>query len=414
MNKREFNKLLGKYTDVILQVGINLQKGQRLAILSDIQDVEIVRMVAIRAYHLGASYVDIEWTDEKLLRARFDHADPKTLDIVPDWGVRRTEEYGERGDAYFQVFSRDPNLLNGVDPELFSLYRKSYLKKYEPTFKYIDNNNINWNVISAATPSWAKKMFPDLPVKQAQEKLWEAIFKVCRIDLDDPVQAWKEHIENLHKRCQFMGQKKYASLHYRAPGTDLIVGFPENNLWHGGSIMSTTGIEFVPNMPTEEIFTMPHRDKVNGVVSSSRPLVIMGTLMDGFTLTFENGRVTNATAKTGEEHLIKLLDTDEFARQLGEVALVPYSSPVSQQNLLFYNLLFDENAGSHLALGSAYRFTMEGGADMTKEEFMANGGNDSITHADFMIGSPQMDIDGITEGGIREPVMRQGEWAFEV
>jgi len=178
--------------------------------------------------------------------------------------------------------------------------------------------------------------------------------------------------------------------------------------------MSTTGIEFVPNMPTEEIFTMPHRDKVNGVVSSSRPLVIMGTLMDGFTLTFENGRVTNATAKTGEEHLIKLLDTDEFARQLGEVALVPYSSPVSQQNLLFYNLLFDENAGSHLALGSAYRFTMEGGADMTKEEFMANGGNDSITHADFMIGSPQMDIDGITEGGIREPVMRQGEWAFEV
>ncbi len=414
MSKPEFDKLLGTYVDVILQVGVNLQKAQRLMIISDVHDVELVRLTATRAYQLGASFVDVLWRDEKLLRARFDYADPETLNIVPDWGVKFREEYGERGDARLVIFSRDPNLLDGVDPELVSTYDKAWLQKHKPTFRYVENNNINWNVISTATPSWAKKVFPELSLKMARERLWDVIFKVCRIYFDDPVQEWKEHIENLHKRCQYMNAKRYGSLHYRAPGTDLKVGFPENNIWLGGAIKSTKGIEFIPNMPTEEIFTMPHKDKVDGIVSSSRPLVYEGILMDGFTLTFENGRVTKATAKTGEEYLIKLLDTDEFTRQLGEVALVPHSSQTSQQKLLFYNILFDENAASHLALGAAFQFTMEGGTDMTKEEFKAHGGNDSLEHVDFMIGSSEMDIDGITEDGVREPVMRQGEWAFDL
>jgi len=414
MSEPEFNELLGKYVDAVLRVGVNLQKGQRLAIRSDVQDVEMVRSVATRAYQLGASFVDVFWDDEKLLRARFDYADPETLNIIPDWGVKFRQEHGERGDASLVIYSTDPDLLDGIEPESVSTYRKSFLQKYEPTFKYIDNNNINWNVISTATPAWAKKIFPELPQERAQERLWEVIFKTCRIYLDDPVQVWKEHIESLHKRCQYMNAKKYESLHYQAPGTDLKVGFPENNLWIGGATKSTNGIEFVPNMPTEEIFTMPHKNKVDGVISSSRPLVYMGTRMDGFTLTFENGRVTKATAKTGEEHLIKLLDTDEFARQLGEVALVPHSSQTSQQNIVFYNLLFDENTASHLALGSAYQFTLEGGTDMSKEEFTAHGGNDSLIHVDFMVGSSEMDIDGITEDGVREPVMRRGEWAFDL
>jgi len=414
MNKREFNKMLKKYADVILQVGINLQQGQRLAIYSDIQDKELVRQISIRAYQMGASLVDVEWIYEKLIRDRFDYADPDTIDIVPEWGVKRREEHGKRGDASLNIFSRDPNLLDGVNPELISTYRKSLSKKYEPTFIYIDSNMINWNAVSTSTPAWAKKVFPDLPPKQAQEKLWDAIFKACRIDMEDPIQAWKEHNDSLHKRCQYMNNKRYVSLHYRAPGTDLTIGFPDNYVWIGGSSKTTTGIEFIPNMPTEEIFTMPHKDKVDGVVSSTLPLNQMGISMDEFTLTFENGKVTKATAKTGEKHLLELLDTDEYARQLGEVALVPNSSPISQQNRLFYNALYDENAACHLALGAAYRFTMDGGADLTKEEFMAKGGNDSLIHTDFMIGSAEMDIDGITADGTREPVMRQGEWAFDV
>ena len=413
MNKREFNKMLGKYADVILHIGINLQKGQRLAIYVDLQDVELVRLLTIHAYQMGASLVDVLWVDEKLTRIRFDHADLETMTIVPDWVIKRNEEYGERGDAALNIYSTDPDLLKGIDPERIAIYRKSLLQKYEPTFKYIDNNLINWNVVSTALPAWAKKVFPDLPIRQAQEKLWDAIFKACRVDMDDPVQAWKEHIHHLHQRCQYMEAKSYASLHYRAPGTDLTVGFPDKNRWIGGSAKTTTGTEFVANMPTEEIFTMPHKDKVNGIVSSSRPLNQMSTLIDNFTLTFENGRVTKATAETGKEHLLKLLDTDENARQLGEVALVPNSSPISQQNRLFYNTLFDENAASHFALGAAYRFTMEGGAEMTKDEFMSNGGNDSLIHTDFMIGSDKMDIDGIHQDGRREPVMRAGEWAFE-
>lgn len=414
MDKRELNKMLEKYIDVILQIGVNLQKGQQLAIITDLQDAELIRLIAMRAYQMGASLVDVRWGDEKLDRVRFDYADPKTIGIFPEWVVNFREEHGKRGDALLIVYSEDPNLLKGVKPELVAKYYNSYFKKYKRAFKYIENNLINWNAVSTALPAWAKQVFPGLPIKQAQDKLWEAIFKACRIDLEDPVKAWQEHANNLHKRCRYLNEKKYVSLHYLAPGTNLTVGFPDNNLWLGGSVKTISGIDFFPNMPTEEIFTMPHRDKVNGVVSSSRPLSERGILIDNFTLNFENGRVTKASAKVGEEHLLKLLDTDKFARQLGEVALIPNSSPISQQNISFYNILFDENASCHLALGAAYRFTMAGGKEMTKDEFMANGGNDSLIHTDFMIGSEKMDIDGITKDGIREPIMRQGEWAFEV
>ena len=414
MNEQEFSQALQKYADVILKVGVNLQKGQRLDLGADVRDVEMVRQLSIRAYQMGASLVDVLWFDEKLDRIRFDYADLETLKIVPEWGVRRYEEYGERGDASLFISSKDPDLLSGVDPELIAIYRKSLLQKYEPIFKYVDSNLINWNAISTSTPFWAKKVFPELPTAEAQEMLWDAIFKACRIDQEDPIQAWQQHNDNLHQRAGYMNQKRYTALHYHAPGTDLRVDFPNNNIWIGGSSKTSTGIEFIPNLPTEEIFTMPHKDKVNGVVSSSRPLNQMGIFIDGFTLIFENGRVTKATAKTGEEHLRKLLETDRYACQLGEVALVPHSSPISQQNRLFYNTLFDENAASHLALGAAYRFTMDGAPEMTKEEFMANGGNDSLIHTDFMIGSGEMDIDGICADGTREPVMRSGEWAFDV
>ena len=407
-----FQTSLEKYADIVVNIGLNLQKHQRLSIGAGLPDAELVRLVAKKAYQLGVPFVDVRWNDEKLHRIRFDHSDPEFLTEVPNWSIAREHEYGERGDATLSFHSSDPNLLEGINPDLIGRYRKAVSQKYEPTYKYIDNNTQNWCVVSTASPAWAKKVFPDLPIEQAQEKLWEAIFDACRVNVADPVKAWREHAEKLHHHCDYLTNKKYTALHYKAPGTDLTLGLPQNHIWVGASSTTVGGIEFIPNLPTEEVFCMPHREKAEGYVTSSRPLILSGTMIDEFTLTFENGRATKVTAKQGEENIRKLLETDENASRFGEVALVPDSSPISQRKHLFYNTLFDENASCHLALGSAYRYNVEGGSAMTKEQFIAAGGNDSLIHVDFMIGSNQMDIDGIRADGTREAIMRNGEWAF--
>lgn len=406
-----FQKSLEKYADIIVNIGLNLKKEQRLNIAAGLPDADLVRLVAKKAYQLGSPYVDVRWIDERLTRIRFENSAPDHLSEVPKWIIDREHEYGQRGDALLSFSSQDPNLLEGISPDLIGKYRKALSEKYEPVYKYMNENTQTWCVISTATPAWAIKVFPDLPVEQAQEKLWEAIFDACRINLDDPVKAWREHADKLHRQCDYLNDKKYTALHYKAPGTDLTLGLPENHIWVGASSTTVGGIEFIPNLPTEEVFCMPHREKAEGYVTSSRPLILSGTTIDEFTLTFENGRVSKVTAKQGEENIRKLLETDESASHLGEVALVPDSSPISQRNHLFYNTLFDENASCHLALGTAYRYNMKGGSEMTKEQFIAAGGNDSLIHVDFMIGSNQMDIDGITADGTREPVMRNGEWA---
>ena len=409
-----FQKSLEKYADIIVNIGLNLKKHQRLNISAGIPDIELVRQVAIKAYQLGVPYVDVRWADERLTRIRFDNADPESLTEVPNWLIAREHEYGERGDALLSISSSDPNLLEGVDPALIGKYRKAIAQKYEPTYKYLDQNTQNWCVVSTATPAWAKKVFPGIPVEQAQEKLWEAIFDACRVHLDDPVKAWRDHADRLHRQCDYLNGKKFTGLHYKAPGTDLTLGLPENHIWIGASSTTVGGIEFLPNLPTEEVFCMPHREKAEGYISSSMPLILSGNMIDAFTLTFENGRVSKVTAKQGEEHIRRLLETDENASHLGEVALVPDSSPISQRRHLFYNTLFDENASCHLALGSAYRYNLTGGSEMSKEQFIAAGGNDSLIHVDFMVGSNQMDIDGIHADGTHEPVMRLGEWAVSL
>lgn len=409
-----FQTSLEKYADIIVNIGLNLHKHQRLSIGAGLPDAELVRLIAKKAYQLGAPFVDVRWNDEKLHRIRFDHSNPEFLTEVPNWSIAREHEYGERGDATLSFHSADPNLLEGVDPALIGKYRKAASQKYEPTYKYIENNTQNWCVVSTATPAWARKVFPELPVEQAQEKLWEAIFDACRVNVKDPVKAWRDHAEKLHRNCEYLNGKKYTALHYKAPGTDLTLGLPENHIWMGASSTTVGGIEFIPNLPTEEVFCLPHREKAEGYVSSSMPLILSGNMIDAFTLTFENGRVSKVTAKQGEEHIRKLLETDENASRLGEVALVPDSSPISQRRHLFYNTLFDENASCHLALGSAYRYNLTGGSEMTKEQFIAAGGNDSLIHVDFMVGSNQMNIDGINADGSSEPVMRNGEWATEI
>lgn len=411
MTEQEFDTLLGKYADVVVQIGLNLRKGQRLLIRGILDDAPLIRKVTESAYKAGAVYVDVFFTDERLTRLRFEHADPETLTEVPNWLYARYEEYYQRMDAELAISSADPELLAGVSPDLIATYRKAILQKMEPLRKY--ENSTNWCVVSTASPAWAKKVFPNLPVQEAQEKLWAEIFASCRIHADDPVAAWNKHIADLKKYRTYLNEQHFTALHYQAPGTDLTIGLPEKHLWQGAQAEFKNGIIGIPNLPTEEVFTTPHKDRVDGVVSATMPLNYAGMLIKGIQLNFENGRAVKVNAKSGEESLRKMIETDENACRLGEVALVPNSSPISQRKILFYNTLFDENASCHIALGNSYRDTIVGGEDMTEEEFAAQGGNKSLVHTDFMIGSDGLDIDGIRADGSRAPVMRAGEWAFE-
>lgn len=412
MTEQEFDQLLGKYADVIVHIGLNVRKGQRLLIRGILEDVPLIRKVTESAYKAGASLVDVAFTDERVTRIRFEHADPDTLTEVPDWFMARYEEYYERMDAQLAIASTDPELLAGISPDLIAANRKAIMQKMEPLRKY--ENCSNWCVVATASPAWANKVFPDLPTQTAQEKLWEEIFATCRVTAPDPVAAWKEHTQNLKKYRNYLNNQRFAALHYTAPGTDLTIGLPEKQSWQGAEAEFKNGITGIPNLPTEEVFTTPHKDKVNGTVKATMPLNYSGTLIEDFSLTFENGRAVKVTAQKGEEVLRQMIEMDENAGRLGEVALVPNSSPVSQRKILFYNTLFDENASCHIALGNSYRESIIGGEDMTDEEFAAQGGNKSLLHTDFMIGSDQLDIDGIKVDGTREPVMRAGEWAIKL
>jgi aminopeptidase len=414
MNEQEFSQALQKYADVVVRVGLNLRAGQRLFILAGIFDYPLVRFVTASAYRAGARYVDVLWVDEEITHIHLKNAPQDALAEISNWPSNAAIEFAQTGDALLAVTSKNPDLFSDVDSERFSTHHTAELKKWEAFYDYIMRDAVNWSVVSSPTKEWAMKIFPSVAEKQAIEKLWEAIFQTCRVDQPDPVAAWQEHIVNLRKHSEYLNAKYYRALHYKAPGTDLTVGLPERHYWLAAQSKAENGIEFTANMPTEEVFTMPHKDKVDGTVSSSRPFVIAGNIVEDFVLTFENGKITQMSAKKGEDHLRKLIETDEGSRSIGEVALVPNSSPVSRRGHLFFNTLFDENAASHIAIGRAYRFTMQGGSAMTEEEFQANGGNYSLTHNDFMIGSDKMDIDGICADGTREPVMRSGEWAFDM
>lgn len=414
MNKREFDKMLTKYADVIVKIGLNVRPGQRLLILAGITDYLLVRLVIASAYKTGARYVDVIWNDEESTHIHLKKAPSEALSEIPDWIFNGGEEFVKNGDALLQIVSSNPNIFSDVKPERVSIHQKTFAQKAEKILDALTKDEVNWSIVSMPSDPWALKVFPDTTRKQAVKKLWEAIFQSCRVDQQDPVTAWETHIANLSNRCKYLNTKKYSALNYTAPNTNLAVGLPKQHRWASGKSKAENGIEFIANMPTEEVFTLPHKNSVNGTVTGSRPFVIAGNIVENFSLNFENGKITNFSAQKGEESLRKLIETDEGSSRIGEVALVPHSSPISQRGHLFYNTLFDENAASHIAMGRAYRFTMEGGNEMTEDEFQANGGNFSLTHDDFMIGSAEMDIDGITADGSREPVMRQGEWAFDV
>ncbi|MEM9775167.1 MAG: aminopeptidase [Chloroflexota bacterium] len=410
-----FEEKLKKYADVVVQVGLNLQPGQRLLIrpAGSVESVApLVRAVSKSAYEAGCRYVDVMWSDEDLGVIRLENAPDDSFKELPAYKSVQLMEYAENGDASLGIIASNPDAMAGQDQAKMAAMRKAASKVMADYRKISSSMKINWCGVGAASPGWAQKVFPDLPAEDATDALWESIFKFTRLDLDDPVQAWKDHVAKLTERKAYLNGKQYKSLRLNGPGTDLTIDLAEAHIWMGGSVSTPEGTIFVPNMPTEEVFTTPNANGVNGTVSTSLPLNFNGMVLEGMKFTFKDGVITEFSSDTGQEMFEKILDMDPGARRLGEVALVPNSSPISQSGTLFYNTLYDENASNHLAIGQAYAAAVEGGIQMSQEEKDAAGINTSLIHIDFMIGSDKMDVDGITADGMVEPVMRAGEWAF--
>ena len=409
-----FEQLLANYANLAVKVGVNIQPGQRLVIRAPIDAAPLVRLIAASAYRADARYVDVLWQDDQVTLSRFQYAPRDSFGEFPQYLADGLTSYAQNGDAFISVSASDPDLLKDQDPALIAQSQRAMRRYLAPYYDHIMRDAVNWCVISAPIQSWAAKVFPDRPVEEQLQALWDTIFAACRVNQNDPVTAWQEHIKNLLARSGYLNHKQYTALNLTGPQTDLTIGLPQNHIWKSGQSISQNDIRFTANIPTEEVFTLPHKDQTEGVISASKPLNYSGTLIEKFSLTFEQGRVIKMTAEKGEAVLKGLLEIDEGAGRLGEIALVPDSSPISQAGLLFYNTLFDENAASHVALGRAYKFNLQDGPEMTDAEFGAAGGNHSLTHVDFMVGSADMDVDGLTAAGETEPVMRHGEWAFDV
>lgn len=403
---------LDTYAELAIKVGLNVQPGQRMFVSAPLESAPFVRLAAKHAYLCGARLVEVLWSDDELTRVRFQYAPRDSFDIVPDGLVHAANEHAARRDAYLSILGQDPDLFAAQDPKLVAQYRKALAARMKPSSESGMRDAFNWLVVSAATPGWAARVLPGLPPPEQTAKLWDAIFAACRVLEPDPTGAWQAHVRVLAARCEILNRRRYAALHFFAPGTDLTVGLAEDHVWVGGATSSEKGILFLGNMPTEEVFTLPHRERTEGTVTSSLPLSVGGRVIEKFTLTFEQGRVTQAAASNDQAVLDELVGTDDGARRLGEVALVAASNPIARTGMLFYNGLFDENAASHIALGKGYPTTLRGGGAMSERELQAHGANSSLMHLDFMIGSAAMNVDGIGGNGAREPVMRLGEWAF--
>ncbi|KAB3529987.1 aminopeptidase [Alkaliphilus pronyensis] len=405
-----FDVKLDKYAQVALGVGLNLQKGQTLCISAPIASVEFVRRVTKKAYLSGAKNVYVDWNDEEITLIKYLHGSDEAFKEFPTWKAKGLEEMAAEGAAFLTISATNPDLLKDVDANRIAIANKTASIALQEFKKYIQSAKVSWGIVSVPTIEWAKKVFPNVDEGTAVELLWEKVFMVTRINEENPVEAWKAHVNNLKTKLLYLNNSSFKRLHLRGPGTELTAELPDNHVWIGGGIKNQKGIDFVPNMPTEEVFTTPLKTGVNGRVKSTKPLNYGGKLIEDFTLTFENGRIVDFNAAVGYESLKKLIETDEGSHYLGEIALVPHDSPVSNSDIVFYNTLFDENASVHLALGMAYPLCIEGGGKMTKEELEEKGANTSLTHVDFMIGSDKLDIDAETKDGEIKPLFRNGNW----
>ena len=401
---------LDRLAEVAVRVGLGLQRGQELLITAPIDALPLARCITEHAYRAGASLVTTLFGDDEATLMRYRFAPQESFDRAPKWLYDGMRAAYESGVARLGITGAHPSLLSNEDPDKVGRANRATSEAYRPALELITRHAINWTIVASATPGWAAVMFPDDPPDIALTRLWNAIFESSRIDTEDSIADWKAHDAQLHKRAAYLNEKRYAALQYRGPGTDFRLGLADDHLWFGGGTTAGNGIYCIPNLPTEEVFTTPHKDRADGMVTATKPLSHQGTLIEEIQVRFTAGRIVEARATKGQEVLQKLIDTDEGARRLGEVALVPHSSPIARSGLLFLNTLFDENAASHIALGQAYSTCLRDGEKLTPEQLAARGANDSLIHVDWMIGSDELDIDGITASGTVEPLMRQGEW----
>ena len=406
--------LIKKYAKLIAVQGIGLRKGQQVVVRAPVFASDFVELLVEQLYKSGASRVSVDWNDGNLLKTKLKYESKKSLQELPNWVVEKAKYGCENKVASISISSNDPDGLKGIDFRKMQVMRMSMLplKKYNEPYMA---SQIQWCVAAIPNPKWAKKVFPDLKTNQAVEALWKAILDANRVYEDnDPIEAWKEHSNKIHARAKILNDYQFKTLKYKSSnGTDLEIGLVDNHIWAGGSEGNVGDLpEFNPNMPTEEIFTMPHKYKVNGIVYSTKPLSYQGVLIEDFYLVFKDGKVIEAKAKKGQEALDAMLNTDATSRYIGEVALVEYHSPISQSNIIFYNTLFDENASCHLALGAAYTMNVEGGTTASKEKLEEIGCNDSMIHVDFMVGSKDLSIIGITKDGKEVTIFKDGDFAL--
>lgn len=405
---------LKDYAKLVVEVGVNVQEGEPVLITCPVEAVEFARLLATYSYERGASEVIMNWKDDPLTRLKYENAPMEVFENIPDWAFDRAKYYYEKGANIISVYSEDPELLQGIDMAKIAAASKANNTKMKPLDKYTMNDIVSWCVVSIPNVAWAKKIYPDIEnEEEAVDKLWDQIFDVTRMNEEDPVAAWESHLDTLTQKADKLNELHLKSLHYKSSnGTDLVVELPEKHIWMSATSNNAKGTRFLPNIPTEEVFTLPSRTGVNGKLVSTKPLAYNGNLIDGFTLDFKDGEVVEFTAKKGGEALKSLFDEDPNGRRLGEVALVPYDSPISNSNLLFYNTLFDENASCHFAFGACYPTTLEGGTEMSEEEIVEAGGNDSLLHEDFMVGAEDMSITGLTYDGETIDIFVDGNFAI--
>ena len=403
-----------EYAKLLVEVGVNIQKGQNLVISCPVDCAWFARLCAKAAYAAGCREVIMNWGDELLGREKYLHAADDVFDSVPEWRVRFSTDYARGGAAFLHIAGSDPEILKGVDQDRLVRSARSSGEAMKEYRQLQMSNAVHWSIGAIPVPSWAKKVFPGVSEEEAVNKLWDAIFTSVRVSGDGTaVQRWKEHLDTLQIRIDKLNDLRLESLHYtNSLGTDLTIRLPEDHIWGGGDGTSKAGIHFIANMPTEEIFTAPLKNGIDGVVYSAMPLVLSGDLVDKFHFVIKEGKIVEVHAEVGEAKLKAETTLDEGASYFGEVALVPYDSPIRNQELLFYNTLFDENAACHLAFGEAYSECIKGGADMSKEELKAHGLNDSITHVDFMVGTADLSITGKTHDGREVPIFVNGNFAL--
>jgi aminopeptidase len=405
-----FSKQLARYADLIVATGVSVKKGQTIVLNIGIDQVELAHLIVKSAYLHGAKEVLVKWQDDIITRLFIENTtDLKT--IRPSVILENDEIIAEKASR-ISVVSSDPAAFAGVDSQRIKERQQAVGQAMHKLRQATQNNDLSWTVVAAASPEWAKKVFPELSEEDAHEALWQAIFRSVRLNSDDPNLAWQKHHEFLAQKAAWLNQYQFDALHYQAPGTDLMIGLPKNHLWEGAGAINSQGQSFMPNMPTEEVFTAPDAKRVDGYISATKPLSYAGTIIEGMQFQFKAGEIISCSADSGEAVLKDLIQTDEGAKRLGEVALVPHSSPISQSGLIFFNTLFDENASNHLAIGAAYSFSIKGGTEMNEAELSVNGLNRSQVHVDFMVGSAEMSIDGILTDGQHIPIFRNGEWAF--